>query len=252
MKRLLDLLALRSRKVPVAFDAPLLPDAPLAVIGDVHGRDDLLERLLDRLAQEAPGRRIVLVGDLIDRGENSAGVLRRLMARPDIVCLRGNHEAMALSFLDDPEGKGRSWLHNGGLQTLASFGVGGLGAQPGSEARRAARDRFALALGDGMAGWLRSLPLVHRSGNVVVTHAGADPLVPLEAQAEESLLWGHPRFGRMPRADGLWIAHGHVIQPEPLARAGRIAVDTGAYATGRLTAAIIDGGEVRFVSTGRA
>lgn len=249
MRRFLERLTWRA-STPAGFDAPLSPEVSMAVIGDVHGRDDLLGELLDRLSSEAPNHRIVLVGDLIDRGEHSAGVLRRLMGRADIVCLKGNHEAMALAFLDDPERKGRSWLRNGGLQTLASFGVGGLGMQPGPEALRAARDRLALAMGERMVAWLRGLPLSHLNGNVAVTHAGADPLISVDGQDENSLLWGHRRFAEVPRPDGLWLVHGHVIQPQPLVEAGRIAVDTGAYATGRLTAALIGNGDIRFVSTG--
>jgi serine/threonine protein phosphatase 1 len=248
MKRLLNLLRGRNPMADQAFEAPLAPDGPLAVIGDVHGRDDLLGRLLGRLAEEAPDHAVVLVGDLIDRGEQSAQVLRRLAARPDILCLRGNHDVMCLDFLDEPERAGPGWLHNGGLQTLASFGVGagGLGRP---EALREARDALALAMGDGLVDWLGSRPLWWQSGNVVVTHAGADPLRSMAEQEDRDLLWGSSRFGKMPRSDGLWVVHGHRIQPEAHATAGRIAVDTGAYATGRLTAALISPGELRFLST---
>lgn len=249
MRRLLDLLARRGRAAPAAFDAPLAPGRPMAVIGDVHGRDDLLGRMLDRLGEEAPDHEVVLVGDLIDRGEASAAVLGRLMARPGIVVLRGNHEAMLLDFLADPQGGGPVWLRNGGLQTLASFGVGGLGAKPGPEALARAAERLALALGEEAIGWLRSLPLLWRSGNVAVVHAAADPSRPLEEQEEAALLWGHPRFEEVPRADGIWVVHGHTVLSEPRVAEGRIGVDTGAYATGRLTAALIDGNGVVFAST---
>lgn len=248
MRRLLDLLARRTPTSAV-FDAPLAPDTPLAVVGDVHGRLDLLDLLLGHLEAVAPDHRIILVGDLVDRGEDSAGVLRRLIGRPDITCLRGNHEAMCLGFLDNPEREGRRWLGNGGLQTLASFDLRGLSLQPGPEALRQMRDRLAEAMGSAMIDWLRNLPVIFQDGNIAVIHAGADPLVSLEEQEESSLLWGHPRFGTVPRGDGIWVVHGHVIQAEPLAKAGRIAVDTGAYATGRLTAALIGAGEVRFLST---
>ncbi|WP_210530260.1 metallophosphoesterase [Rubellimicrobium arenae] len=248
MRRLLDLFGRRSKAAPAVFDAPLAPDEPLAVIGDVHGRDDLLGRLLDRLAATEPGRRIILVGDYIDRGEQSAAVLARLAARPDLVCLKGNHEAMCLGFLADPERQGPRWLVNGGLQTLASYGVGGVTPSARGEALEAARDRLAAAMGEELTDWLRLRPLVWRSGNVAVVHAAADPTLPLEQQSERTLIWGHPRFAEGVRADGIWIAHGHTITPEPLAESGRIAVDTGAYATGRLTAALVDPGGVSFVT----
>lgn len=246
MRRLLDIFG---RKAPVRFSAPLAPDQPLAVIGDVHGRDELLARLLDRLAQEAPNHQVVLVGDLIDRGEQSAAVMRRVMERPDLVVLKGNHEAMCLDFLDEPERKGLLWLRNGGLQTLASFGVGGLAISPGPEALRKASEQLKAAMGDEMIRWFRSRLMRWRSGNIAVVHAGADPGRPLEEQEEATLIWGHPRFGSEVRTDGMWVVHGHTILPEPVAGGGRIGVDTGAYATGRLTAALIEEGKVAFTST---
>ncbi|MBP1804846.1 metallophosphoesterase [Rubellimicrobium aerolatum] len=248
MRRLLDLLTGRRRPAPAAaFDAALAPDAPFAAIGDVHGRDDLLARLFDRLDRDHPGRPVILVGDLIDRGEDSAGVIARLRQRPEITVLLGNHEAMLLAFLDDEERKPGRWLRHGGLQMLASYGIGGITpttAGPAALAR--ARDALRAAMGEAALAWLRDRPLLWRSGNVVVTHAGADPALPPEDQSDE-LVWGHPRYDR-PRGDGLWIVHGHKVVPEPQVAPGRIAIDTGAYATGRLTAALVDPGGVRFLS----
>lgn len=247
--RMRGLFDLFGRRDGDAWGAPLAPEEPLAVIGDVHGRDDLLGRLLGRLGREAPDHRVVLVGDLVDRGEGSAAVLRRLLGREDLVVLKGNHEAMCLDFLSEPERKGTAWMRNGGLQTLASFGVGGLGRTPGPEAMRAASERLAGAMGPEMIGWLQARPLWWRSGNVAVVHAGADPARPLEEQEEVTLTWGHPRFGEEARRDGLWVVHGHTILPQPVAAGGRIGVDTGAYATGRLTAALIGPGRVDFMSS---
>lgn len=249
MRRLLERLTRRGARAPAGFDAPLAPERPLAVIGDVHGRDALLGRLLGQVAERAPDAQVVLVGDLIDRGDQSAGVLRRVLGRGDLVCLRGNHEAMCLEFLDNPEALGPRWLFNGGLQTLASFGVGGVSERSRGDVLREARDRFETAMGEETIAWLRARPLWWRSGNVAVVHAGANPARPLEEQDEQALIWGHPRFGEVPRQDGLWIVHGHTILPEPVVEEGRIGVDTGAYATGRLTAALIGAGKVEFVST---
>ncbi len=249
MRRLLERLTRRGTQAPPGFDAPLAPERPLAVIGDVHGRDRLLGRLLGQVAERSPEAQVILVGDLIDRGEQSADVLRRVAERGDLVSLKGNHEAMCLEFLEDPEAYGPRWLFNGGLQTLASFGVGGVTERSRGDALREARDRFETALGGEMIAWLKSRPVWWRSGNVAVTHAGANPARPLEEQEEQSLIWGHPRFGEVPRRDGLWIVHGHTILPEPEVEDGRIGVDTGAYVTGRLTAALIGAGSVEFVST---
>lgn len=249
MRRLLDLLRGRAASEAPAAAPPLAPEEPVAVIGDVHGCDALLAQVLDCLDRVAPGHRPVLVGDLIDRGEDSAQVLRRLMAHPDAVALRGNHEDMLLRFLEEPKRTGRAWLRNGGLQTLASFGIGGLGLGAGGEALHDAAGRLRDAMGEEMVGWLRGRPLTFRSGNLVVVHAALDPRRPVGEQDEQVMLWGHPRFETEPRTDGIWVAHGHVIRPEPLAAAGRIAVDTGAFATGRLTAALIRPGGGEFVQT---
>ncbi len=240
----------RSMDATAAFP-PLRADQPFIAIGDVHGRDDLLGKLLDRLSADHPGLPIVTVGDYVDRGDDSAKVLRRLHQRmlsgSGLTCLMGNHEEMCLRFLDDPDKNGPLWLRNGGLQTLASFGVGGIApSSKGTDLLRA-RDHLARAMGDGLIDWLRGLPLCWRSGNVVVVHAGADPALPFDAQKRSSFLWGHKDFAIRSRADGLWVLHGHTIVPEPLAKAGLIAVDTGAYATGRLTAAVVIGADLRFV-----
>ncbi|WP_051489350.1 metallophosphoesterase [Roseivivax halodurans] len=235
------------------IDAPLDPDAPFAAIGDVHGRDDLLERLLGRLEGELPaGAPLVLLGDYVDRGAASAGVLRRLQAldaEARVTCLCGNHEAMLIEFLDYPVLAGPRWLRNGGVQTLESFGVTGMPAGPEASDWEALRDRFRGAMGGDLETWLRARPLRWQSGNVAAVHAGADPARPLSDQRDDVLLWGHPSFATMRRRDGTWVVHGHTIVPRPAAAGGRISVDTGAYATGVLTAAIVEPGSVRFVST---
>ncbi len=225
---------------PASAAAQLPPpqsDAPLFAIGDVHGRADLLVRLLDRAPE---GAQILCLGDYVDRGEESAAVLRLLSARPDILCLKGNHEAMMLSFLDAPRQAGPAWLRSGGLQTLASFGIGGLTELSRGEALDTAAERLQAAMGAELLAWLQDLPLMHRSGNVAFVHAAVDPAMPLNIQAEQTLLWGHPDFVTTPRSDGIWVAHGHVIVDAPVMEQGHIAVDTGAYATGRLTALVLD------------
>lgn len=225
------------RRRPPPFTAPLAMGEVVSVVGDVHGAAGKLSRLLPRL----PGR-VVLVGDLVDRGEDVAETLDLVMGRPEILCLMGNHEAMLLDFLGDPVQAGPRWLRHGGLQTLASYGVGGDISAAGLPRLR---DRLAMALGDDCIDWLHALPRFWTAGNLAITHAGADPARPLTDQ-NGSLLWGHPDCGRKPRTDGLWIAQGHVILPEPRIEGGLIMVDTGAYAGGPLTAAVLGDGEPRF------
>ena len=239
---------LRRPSPPPPFTAPLALPAPVAVIGDVHGCDALLGALLDRIARDLDCQ-VVCVGDIVDRGEESAAAIDRLMARPEILCLKGNHEAMLLSFLDEPERNAERWLRYGGLQTLASFGVGGPNPAAGRDMQRV-RDDLARAMGDARIDWLRDRPLTWASGNLLVTHAGADPARAPDDQRSRDLLWGPPAFMTETRTDGTWVAFGHVIQDAPFAAEGRIAVDTGAFATGILTAAIIGDGPVRFLTTG--
>jgi len=219
------------------------PAQTLCVIGDIHGRADLLASALGRGSGQ-----IVCVGDYVDRGEDSAGVLRLLMDRDDVVCLMGNHEEMMLKFIDDPVRHGARWLRYGGLQTLASFGVTGVTETSEGAALQHAQETLVQNMGQDMLTWLSARPNVWQSGNIVVTHAGADPARPIGDQQASVLRWGHPDFGRIPRRDGLWLIHGHVIVDEPRVENGRVNVDTGAYATGRLTMVKITRGDITFTT----
>lgn len=236
-----------------SFEAPLAPEQPFYAVGDIHGRDDLLARLLDKIDAAEPEAMIVCVGDYVDRGEQSADVLRRLHARATaaadrFVCLMGNHEEMMLNFLDTPEEAGPRWLRYGGLQTLASFGLRGLTERSEGAALTDARGRLRDGLlAPELEAWLRALPRHWQSGNVAVVHAAADPDLPMEEQPDKTLIWGHPRFEHVARKDGIWVVHGHTIVDAPLTAQGRIPIDTGAYATGRLTAARIMPGGPDFV-----
>ncbi len=220
------------------------PAEPLAVIGDVHGCADLLDTLLDVLKHEAPWARPVFVGDLIDRGPDSRRVLERLRLLPAAVVLLGNHEEMMLDFLDAPLERGALWLRHGGIETLASFGIAA--AAPDI----ATRDALRRALGAEREAWLRHLPRWWLSGNVAVVHAGADPRTPIAHQNPRHLVWGHPGFGKVARRDGIWVLHGHVVQSRPNAAGGIISVDTGAWRSGRLSAAVVTAGAVCFFTVG--
>jgi len=248
MKRLLSLFRRTAAEAVPArpFEAPLAPAERLAVVGDIHGCDRQLGELLGKIEAENPDR-IVFVGDYFDRGEESAAVLERLFglsrqAPERHVFLAGNHEEMMLRFLDDPAERARRWLRYGGLQTLASFGIGGLSDTADAAQALAARDRLAAALGPDRLAWLRALPRRFVSGNVAIVHAAADPALPIEAQDDKVLAWGHPDFARRNRDDGIWVVHGHTVTEEVRAESGRIDVDTGAFATGRLSAALIGPG----------
>lgn len=230
------------RRPPFAAPAP---EEPLCVIGDVHGCFQLLEQLL---AQVPEGYRIILAGDYADRGPQSAAVLRYLAKRDDVTCLKGNHEDMLLRFLRDPGREGGRWIHNGGLETLYSFGISGSHLQMQAEELCDCRDRLQEAMGQSLADWIAGLPTSVLSGNVLVAHAGADPGMAPQQQPEPVLLWGHKSFLRVPRRDGVWVVHGHTIVGTPAAGRGRIAIDTGAFATGRLSAVCLDGGAPQFIT----
>jgi serine/threonine protein phosphatase 1 len=237
---------------PTVFSAPILPNRPLYVIGDIHGRADLLAKMLDRLADiREPESDLVFVGDIVDRGEDSAltlSTIKDITENPENAahCLMGNHEKMLLDFLDEPTVKGARWLQYGGLQTLMSFGLREVTERASDEVLMAARDVFAETLPQETQTWLRELPLRFASGNVSVVHAAADPDVPVDQQTARVLLWGHNKFVEQPRTDEQWVVHGHTITEEPYAFSGKINVDTGAFATGRLTCVRIGSNEVEF------
>ncbi len=233
------------RRAPTLKD--LAPDHPFYVVGDIHGRFDLLQALLRRLS---PDISVVCVGDYVDRGDQSAEVLRFLQKRQDMTCLKGNHEEMLLQFLEQPWPDGARWLRNGGLQTLASFGVSPPVDLSDEKALRKSSAALRDEMGKDLVQWIRDLPLWYESGNVFVSHAGADPAKPVEDQDPRHLLWGHPAFLKQSRLDGVWVVHGHTIVNEAVIGRGRISVDTGAYATDRLTAVRIGKGEAESLVAG--
>jgi serine/threonine protein phosphatase 1 len=111
-----------------------------------------------------------------------------------------------------------------------------------------ARDELVVRMGPSMIDWLRARPLWWQSGTVAIVHAGADPTRPLDSQNRRNLLWGHKDFRTRARADGLWIVHGHTIVPDASVEGGRIAIDTGAYATGTLSGVVLSGSDLRFLT----
>lgn len=246
--RFLERLGLRGPKFP-----PPSPARPVYAIGDVHGRADLLIEVLEKILADAgrfDGRpEVVILGDYVDRGEDTADTLTFLLevaawSEIELIPLIGNHERMLLDFLKDPE-RGETWLEVGGLQTLSSYGVP-VAEKIGSRRDHAAlRDALAEAMGPHAA-FLEDARYSHRNGNIFFCHAGADPAAPTEVQLPKVLMWGHPEFRRRPRADGVWVVHGHRVVDKPVAERGVISLDTGAYFTDRLSAVCIAESELRF------
>lgn len=233
---------------------PIRSSGVIYAVGDVHGRYDLLIQLLDRILEDAAASdltpKIVFLGDYIDRGENARDTIELLVSLADqteieTVFLMGNHEQMLLGFLRDPD-LGARWLRNGGLQTLMSYGVGISGnLRADGEALRL-RSALSEALGPHV-GFIEGLRISHHDGNLFFAHAGADPRLPTDEQEVATMLWGCDGFQTTDREDGMWVVHGHYVVERPFAERGRIAVDTGAYFSGRLSAARIAGGEVTFL-----
>ncbi|MFQ5785776.1 MAG: metallophosphoesterase [Alphaproteobacteria bacterium] len=242
-------------------DRPGVPRPPDGVrvyaVGDIHGRSDLLRALHRRVAADAadaPDRdkRIVYLGDYIDRGLDSRGVIDILLDEPPPgvapVHLMGNHEAMLLRFLEDSS-IGTGWLQFGGVETLYSYGVKVTGPITDEAVVTVAQRRLGENLPERHLGFLRALDLYHRAGDYLFVHAGLRPGVSLEEQAEDDLLWIRDDFLRSRADHGHVVVHGHSIQPESEIRPNRIGIDTGAYATGVLTCLVLDGDERRFLRT---
>ncbi len=228
-------------------------------VGDIHGRVDLLDRLLDMLAADHQVRwgadrcTLVFLGDYVDRGFHSKQVLDRLLGLSldwaDVVCLKGNHEDMMLDFMLDPV-TNEAWLHYGGLATLASYGVTLQdNAETGMpDSVKASKDLQA-ALPDQHFLFLRDAPLSYRSGDYFFVHAGIRPGVPLNAQDPHDMTFIRQDFTDSTKDHGVRVVHGHTGVQNPLLLPNRIAVDTIAYATGRLTAAAIQDDTVDFITT---
>lgn len=236
--------------------AARIPDGQLVyAVGDIHGERALLDRLLRAILDDAAANKslhatVIFLGDYVDRGGDSCGVLDVLSDLPngDVKWrfLRGNHEQAMLDFLVTPE-MGPVWLRFGGVETLASYG---LLAPAGVADPRRLKD-----LADGLA---ERLPLRHLAflqatemmivqGDYIFAHAGIDPGRPLDQQRPDDLLWIRDGFIDRPHRGTHVVVHGHTIVDIPIIDGNRIALDTGAYATGRLTAVALHGLERRIL-----
>lgn len=229
------------------------PDTRIYAIGDIHGRADLLERLLARVrkdAEDAPEARhvIVYLGDYVDRGSDSRKVLEIVAAGPgpgfETVHLKGNHEDFLLRFLDDP-GEAEIWLWNGADATLRSYGVDpGLGLSADQM-----RDRFAAALPVGHRKFLEDLQLTFTDGDYYFVHAGVWPGVALDQQDPGDLMWIREEFLNSNQDFGKTIVYGHTPRDTVAFERNRIGIDTMAWVSGHLTCLVLAGTERRVLQT---
>jgi serine/threonine protein phosphatase 1 len=217
-------------------------------IGDIHGRYDLLQLLIERIGEHSaalpPTRSlyVVLIGDIVDRGPQSAEVLAMLYdlqrKTSHVVVLLGNHEEAMLQALDGDLEALRRWLAVGGDTTLASFGIPPL--RPDDDPRDYL-NRARRAIPRQWLAWLRQLPLSVQSGDYYFVHAGVRPGVALDRQVREDMLWIRSEFLKHERDFGAIVVHGHSISREVDFQPNRIGIDTGAYRSGVLSAVYLEG-----------
>ena len=241
-----------------AADLPKVPEGTrVYAIGDIHGRFDLLQLMHGLIENDAgdfsgPRKVVVYIGDYVDRGLQSKEVIELLIQTPlegfEPVYLKGNHEQALLDFLDGTM-LSLDWMAYGGDATLYSYGVGLEGPRTRPENHVELLEKFHANLPDHHGGFYRNLTLSHAEGDYLFVHAGVRPGVPLGEQTETDILWIRGEFLDSDEDFGKVAVHGHSITPEPDIRPNRIGIDTGAFATGRLSCLVLEGEDRRFLST---
>jgi serine/threonine protein phosphatase 1 len=233
---------------------PRIPeDRRVYAIGDVHGRADLLSALVARIDDDLNSNPTVqpiqlFIGDYIDRGPDSRLVLDLLIERRRshaMIFLRGNHESYASAVLNG-EPVLSEWMEIGGIATLLSYGVRPSGLTDPTSEQRAAM-AFAQAIPASHRRFFEGLALSFTCGDFFFAHAGVRPGIPLRTQHQRDLLWIRDDFLLHEEDFGKVVIHGHTPTMEPEIRQNRINIDTGAYATGRLTCLVLEGEQIRFL-----
>lgn len=244
-----------SRKTPVPSPREIAAGQRIYAIGDVHGRRDCLDQLLLQIGEDDRERgpaqtTLVLLGDLVDRGPESRGVIERLSrldnARP-CVFLMGNHEEVFIDAWDGDESAARLFHRIGGRETLLSYGV-----TPADYDSADFAQLHALMMRHVPAehiAFLRSFRDSYQSGDFLFVHAGIRPGTPIEEQCAQDMRWIRNKFLDDGRDHGVCVVHGHSVAPAVDEKPNRVGIDTGAYASGRLTALGLEGRDRWFLST---
>ncbi|MEP5937080.1 MAG: metallophosphoesterase family protein [Erythrobacter sp.] len=222
------------------------------VVGDIHGRLDLFDALIDAIEDDIASREtsaisIILLGDLVDRGSDSAGVIRRSRKwrqSRKIRILAGNHEEMFLQSFDDKDVL-RHFLKHGGRETLLSYGI------PPKKFNALSVEELFDALPDIVPqkdrDYMAAFEEMIIAGDYLFVHAGIDPERPLDKQKRRDMLWIRERFlrheGPLPKV----VVHGHTIFDDVTDRGSRIGIDTGAFRTGVLTALVLEEDQKRAI-----
>ncbi|WP_019517885.1 metallophosphoesterase [Sphingomonas sp. Mn802worker] len=234
------------------------PGKRLYAVGDIHGRLDLLNNLLRQIADDLRARpvamgtaTIVFLGDLIDRGPDSAGVIERISTLDDVparaLLLLGNHEEILLRVLDAEPGLAYDWLGFGGDACAESYGLSATAMKAMSEARIA--ETLRAAIPPAHVAFLRSGGDTISFGDYLLVHAGIRPGIAIEDQQSHDLRWIRQPFLSDTHDHGCFVIHGHTVTEGVDRRANRVGIDTGAYRTGILTAAIVEDDELAFIDT---
>jgi serine/threonine protein phosphatase 1 len=222
-------------------------------VGDIHGRDDLLRELAERVEADMETGSFdhavtVFLGDYVDRGHGSMRVIEQLASAEwptSVAALSGNHEEFLLTFLADAEILD-FWRSQGGLETLHSYGVDVAPAMAGRD-YAAIQAEFRVRLPKAHRDFLEALKVSMTAGDYFFCHAGVRPGVALDRQKRDDLLSIREPFLSSETEHGKLVVHGHTPSAGPEVRANRIGIDTAAYATGRLTCLILEKDQHRFL-----
>lgn len=238
---------------PDGSDRPSAPDGVrLYAVGDIHGHASLLEKMLAAIEQDIRSSRqgrnvVVFLGDLIDRGPDSAAVIERLRSLDQRlfqpVFLTGNHEEALVRILDGEDAVVGDWLRFGGLECASSYGLNParLRAMRPAQAAKLIRN----SIPETHQQFLRSFADSFSAGDYLFVHAGIRPGIPLEQQTVQDLRWIRSPFLEHDQRHPKTVVHGHTISKDIERRPGRIGVDTGAYRTGLLSAIVLEGARQR-------
>ncbi|WP_338633587.1 metallophosphoesterase [Afipia carboxidovorans] len=240
-----------TQPIPSGFRAP--DGMRIYAVGDIHGRADLLQEKLAAIeahhaAHPGVDALRVFVGDYIDRGADSCGVVEMLIdlgRRERCVFLRGNHEAYVLDFPHNPKIM-TAWRTLGGIETLASYGIAASPEPDPAESLELA-NAFERSLPESHRVFYRDLLLSYEAGGLYFVHAGVRPGIPLAAQSVADRTWIRHEFLNHEGLFEKLIIHGHTPATEPEIRPNRINIDTRAFASGRLTCIWLEGGNFGFV-----
>ena len=225
-------------------------------IGDIHGRSDLLEKLLKKIKEDLEKKpiknnTIIFLGDYIDRGENSKNVIEliiNLSGCSEKIFLKGNHEDMLNNFLKDSNLLD-SWLINGGDKTLTNYGVDLKEFFFGKKDALQIQKEFLNKIPKEHLYFLNSLRYCYQIGNYFFTHAGVRPNIKLSKQNKKDLMWIREPFLSSKYDFGKIIVHGHTPSYQPEIKKNRIGIDTCAHITNLLTSLVIEENKLRFIQT---